>query len=558
MGAAVFLLSACTKALPDNIERAPVTVNLVADGQSHRLTSDSTSVRELLEEAGISLGETDEVSPPLFTPLENDLEITVVRISEKTDTILYDIAFERKIVRNESMDADAAPVILQGGKAGLQEETVRTVYRDGVESESWVTQTTIIEPAQDEIIMIGIGVARGNVTIPGVLAYDSGGAAVILRGLTGFPEQLNTNDSLDGRVFSLSPTGAYLLYTRTTSNVTGFNNSLWIVGTDRNAGPRALGVENVLWADWNPDRISPPQIAYSTANSTGLPPGWEANNDLWVADIGADEELPLQPEQLVEAYPATYGWWGGNYAWSPAGRYVAYSYANEVGLIDTEASDQGDRHVQLQRFTEYNTLLDWVWVPTLGWSPDGNLLAFTEHGGDDPEAMTFDSRVINIENGASGRFVNQAGMWGHLHWAPNGDAEAIARPQDEQIAFLRSNDPVNSLRSSYSLWLMDRDGSNSRQIYPPQGENSQFPREQQFMAWAPDGDYIAFVFNSALFLLDLESQESWRVTQDDATISHPTWAPYGRGLVSEPAIPRRDESSPPDLDELERFLEDPE
>jgi len=529
---ASFALSACVQSLPESVVQGPVTVRLAADDQTHRLTTESATVRELLEEAGITLGELDEVDPPLFTPLEDDLSITVVRVTEETDTVLQSVPFERKIVRNESMDSDAPPIVVQGGKAGLQQETVRIVYRNGLESERWVTEITLIEPAQDEIIMIGIGAAPGNITFSGVLAYVSDGAAVILRGLTAFPEQLNTGGPLDGRVFSLSPTGSHLLYTRISTDTTSFNNSLWVVGTGREAEPRPLEINNVLWADWNPDRISPLQISYTTALSTTLPPGWEANNDLWVGNLPLTEANPFSPEQLVEAYPATYGWWGGNYAWSPAGRYIGYSYANEIGIIDTTFSVNDDRHLPLQRFTEYNTLQDWVWVPTLSWSSDGRFLAFTNHGGDNPEALEFNSWIVDVTNGVSGQIVEQSGMWANLHWAPAQD-ESTSSQANSRIAFLKSNDPLNSLRSSYSLWLVDQDGSNAHQIYPPPGENSQFPREQQFMAWSPTGDEIAFVFDNALYLLNLESQEARRITQDDALTSHPTWAPYGRGIGNE-------------------------
>ncbi|MEZ4592374.1 MAG: hypothetical protein R3D55_14705 [Chloroflexota bacterium] len=60
--------------------------------------------------------------------------------------------------------------------------------------------------------------------------------------------------------------------------------ALWVIGTQRGARPQELGIENVLWADWNPNRLSPYQIAYTTANPVDQPPGWEANNDLWLAD----------------------------------------------------------------------------------------------------------------------------------------------------------------------------------------------------------------------------------------------------------------------------------
>lgn len=548
------LLAACSQSLPESANRGPVTVRLQVDGRDHRLTTDTATVRELLDEAGISLDEADEVTPPLYTPLEEGLEITVVRVKEETETILRNIPFERKIVRNETMNADDPPIILQGGKAGLEEETVRIVYRDGLESERWVTQVTLIEPAQDEIVMIGIGAARGNVAFEGLLAYMSDGTGVILRGLTAFPEQLDTGGPLDGRVFSLSPSGRYLLYTRANAEATSFNNSLWVISTARGARPKPLGVKNVLWAGWNPDRAEIPQIAFTTANATNLPPGWEANNDLWIGDLTIGEESAFDPEQIVEAYPATYGWWGGNYAWSPTGRYLAYSYANEVGVIDTDPAVEGERHIQLKRFTEYNTLLDWVWVPTLSWSPDGRFLAFTMHAGDDPEVMRFDSWVLDVADGTSARFVEQAGMWAHIHWGPNNAPEQQPARQDGPIAFLKSSDPLNSLRSNYTLWMMDQDGSNAHQVYPPAGENSFFPRDQQFMAWGPDGENIAFIFNDALFMLDLEQQEARRITQDDAVSSHPTWAPYGAGLAVDLPVLEPEESATPLPERLKELL----
>jgi Tol biopolymer transport system component len=356
-----------------------------------------------------------------------------------------------------------------------------------------------------------------------------------MRGSTAVPETLNTGDGLDGRVFSLSPTGSHLLYTRVISDDvsfvqnSGFGNSLWVIGTERGAEPRELGVENVLWADWNPNRIDLRQIAYTTADPSDQPPGWEANNDLWLADLFENAGTPFEPEQFIDTYPALNGWWGGNYAWSPDGRMIAYAYANEVGLIDTFAEENAFKRRQLQEFTAYNTLADWVWVPTLSWSPDGRFVAVTNHGGDDDRTMEFNSWVFDIFSSLNQQLIDQTGMWGHLHWVTN--------PNRSHIAFLRTADPVDSLRSNYTLWLMDQDGSNARQIYPPLGENSAFPRDRQFMAWGPSGQDIAFIFDDDLFIINLETAVSGsnqtaatQVTADDTPASHPTWAPYGLGL----------------------------
>jgi resuscitation-promoting factor RpfB len=546
----LLLLPACTQTTPPGVERPPLQVQVIADGESQHVTTEATTVRELLAEVGLILNETDEVVPPLFTPLSEGLTITVVRITESVEVVTHGIPFARKVVRNDTMEADDPPRIVQAGKPGLEERTVRIVYRDGLEAERWETSVAVIEPAQDEIVMVGIGAIRGNLSFAGALAYISSGTAVLLRGSTLFPEQLAVGGALDGRVFSLSPTGGYLLYTRAGANTTTFSNSLWVLSTERGAAPRPLGVNNVLWADWNPARADLLQIAYTTAISTSLPPGWEANNDLWLGDILQSEEAPFTPEQVVESYPAPYGWWGGNYAWSPDGRYVAFSYANEVGLIDLAATEEETRHRSLHNFTEYNTLSDWVWTPTLSWSPDGRFLTFTHHAGDDPNALAFDSWALDVRTGVAGRFVEQTGMWGHLHWATPG------APDDSQIAYLRATNPLDSLRSSYTLWLMDQDGSNGRQIYPPGGENSNFPREARFMAWGPTGRDIAFVFNNALHLFNLDSLEAYRVTQDDATITHPSWAPYGQGITGDLSTTRPQAAPSPPRHTIQDFLPD--
>lgn len=496
-------------------------VTLHADNQSYNLTTQASNVRELLEESGLTTEPTDLIDPPPFTPLQDNLEVTVIRVTESIEIIQQAIPFERKIIRNENMEANAPPLIVQGGQAGLLEITVRIVYHDGLEVERRPTSTTVISEAQDEIVMVGVGAAAGNLNFGGQIAYIGNGQALILRGSTAFPETLATGEGLDGRVFSLSPTGSHLLYSRVVSDTGRFNNSLWVIATTRNAQPRPLDVYNVLWADWNPARIDLLQIAYTTAIPVDTPPGWEANNDLWVGDILQNEAAPFEGEQIVEAYPATYSWWGGNFAWSPAGQHIAYAYADEVGLIDLESPTPNEERLVLHRFVDFDTNAEWVWLPSLTWAANGLYLAFTVHGGQSQDSSDFDLWVADSSGRITARFSQQTGMWGHPHWAVTADGP---------LAFLQATNPLESLRSNYTLWLMDSDGSNRRQIYPAVGENSRFPLDQQFMAWGPTGRDIAFIFNNALYLFNLDSQQAFRVTQDDTQVRRPTWAPYGLAI----------------------------
>lgn len=520
---------ACTTAPPPAAGSTAIQVTLHVDGETHNLTTAAANVRELLGEAGISTAGADEVSPPPFTPLQDGMEVTVVRVEERIEVTEESLPFDRKIVRSAAMDADDPPRIIQGGHAGRQEVTVRVVLRDGVEVDRQRTQVTLVESPQDEIVMVGVGSTPGSLTFPGLIAYLNGSNGVLLRGSTAFPEQMATGGHLDGRVFTLSPTGSHLLYTRVTSDTGRFQNRLFVIATEPGAEPRDLEVENVLWAGWNPASTRPLQIAYSTAEPVDVPPGWQANNDLWVGDLQQNEAAAFRPRQVVETYPATYGWWGGSYAWSPDGRYLAYGYADEVGLIDLAARRESERFIQLYTFTEYDTRADWVWLPTLSWSPDGAILAFSAHSGADSEAMSFDVVASLVEGNVTRRFVEQAGMWSHPHWSPP-DAGAQAGAGGSQIAFLQASNPLDGLRSSYSLWLMDADGSNTRRLYPPPGEMSAFPYEAQFMAWGPSGRDVVFIFDSSLYLLNVDEGSGNRITQDDTVASRPAWAPYGAGI----------------------------
>ena len=100
---------------------------------------------------------------------------------------------------------------------------------------------------------------------------------------------------------------------------------------------------------------------------------------------------------------------------------------------------------------------------------------------------------------------------------------------------------------------MDTDGSNPHQIYPPAGENSNIPRDANAIIWGPNGGDIAFIFNNALTIYNLESETAFPITQDDGRYSHPTWAPYGAGVTASlPATRINDDL--PELDEFDPLL----
>ena len=512
------------------------TFTIRADGSDRPITSSGTTIRQVLDEAEIEVGLNDLVDPPLYEPAVPNSIITIVRINEEIETIERSVPFERRSVRNETMQADDPPIIVQTGKNGLEELTVTITYRDGIETERRVTQVVLIDEPVEEILMIGVDiVAQSNdLAFEGRLAFINGSGAQILNGSGSNVQNITLGGVPDRRVFALSPNGEWLMVTLASDDESSDSfNSLWFVSTRRNSRPKGPISENVLWAGWNPADGADGEIAFSTGVPTNVSPGWEANNDLWLAKLDNGEIISDTLSQIVQPYPAVFGWWGGDYAWSPDGSQIGYSFANEIGTIQATrpASADGDLVLRqtLYTFTEYDTRSDWVWIPPLSWSADGTLLAFSRHAGTEGAAENFETSVLHVPIAQSGtdsslRLKANSGIWSYPFWA------AEVGQNNQAFAWLQATNAQNSLSSSYALWLADEDGSNGRQIFPAEGLSGSFPRERGAVTWsAAEPHRLAFVYDDDLLVYDLQSDTVQQLTDSDGRISHPSWAPYGAG-----------------------------
>lgn len=507
-----------------------------ADGADRPITSNGATIRQVLEDAGVEVGLNDLVDPPLFEPAIPNSIITLVRVSEEIETIERSVPFERRSVRNEAMQADEPPVIVQTGKNGLEELTVTITYQDGIETERRVTRVLLVEEPTEEILMIGVDIVTQNndLQFEGKLAFINGSGAQILNGSGNDVQNINLGGIPDRRVFSLSPNGEWLMVTLTEGeDGSDAFNSLWFVSTRRSGRPIGPITQNVLWAGWNPADGGDGEVAYSTGVPTTVSPGWEANNDLWLAKLDSGSIISDTLSQIIEPYPAVFGWWGGDYAWSPDGSQIGYSFANEIGTIAAERpiSPESDlvRRQTLHTFSEYDTRSDWVWVPPLSWSADGTLLAFSRHAAGESSAEDFEISVLHVPNAQSGTenslsLKPNSGIWSYPFWAMQvGD-------NDQAFAWLQATNVQNSLSSNYALWLADEDGSNSRQIFPAEGLSGSFPRERGAVTWsATEPHRLAFIYDDNLLVYDLQSDTVQQLTDSDGRISHPSWAPYGAG-----------------------------
>ncbi len=502
----------------------PNQIFIEVDGGRQALTTEAITVREALAEAKVELGPLDRVKPDLYAQLEPGLVIVVTRVREEIETKREVIPFQRQTITNEAL-ATGETRVSQLGVNGEDEVSIRVVYENGVEvNRTEVSRVTVIQPAP-EILVVGPQGELPSVPLMGVIAYISNGNAWLMRDSSGSRHPLTTAGDLDGRVFNLSPDGRYLLYTRALTNEINLPlNELWLVSTTIvGEAPITVGLRGILHAEWSPV-ISPSLIAYSTAERSVSPPGWRANNDLWLlnpllsANKGASGTTPgRQTPKPLEVLPSNtqglYPWWGATFVWSGDGTKLAYARADQLGVIELPAGRAISPTITpLVDFIPLKTFSEWVWVPGLSWSPDHQFIAATVHGpplAAEPaeESQVFDLWLIGVNNGIIAKVAEQVGMWASPAWGKSG------------IAFGQAMNPLQSVNSRYSIQLIDRDGSNKRQLFPFREElGVQLPE----LVWSSTGEELLFTYNGNLYLLNNDGTPPKQLTTDGQA-SRPQW-----------------------------------
>lgn len=511
------LLAACAP--------TPKRVVVLADGNRYVLETTTATVQEVLSEQGITLGDHDKVDPPPFSEVGLSTTITVTRVTFKTETTTRPLPFTRQLVRDETYPQNQIRVV-QLGANGTVAITSTITYENGNEIARRESGRRIVTQPKDEILAIGTqGSLRSVALSLGTIVYLAHGNAFVMRQSSGDKRALTTTSDLDGRVFSLSLDGRYLVFSRAADETTGALNSLWIVDTlVLGETPRPLPINDALAAHLAPDARA---LAYSTGEKTSGAPGWKARNDLWLLPLTPGETPAAKTAQPIwlPSMPAPYGWWGAQFAFAPDSRALGYAFPNEIGVIELTgravpiANAPAPRRV-LKKFAPFRSPADWVWVPQVTWSSDSRFVVTTIHAplanpdvaSDDP---TFEVWALARDATVNASLAKQTGMWAKPIWSlPDARGES-------RIAFGVALVPSNSERSRYALVVMDRAGGSKRQIFPP----SQSPDEgltTMQIAWSPDARQLLAVRDNDLWLYDFASTKWSQLTANGAS-AKPQW-----------------------------------
>ncbi|PWB50947.1 MAG: hypothetical protein C3F13_15710 [Anaerolineales bacterium] len=501
-------------------------VIVAADGQQTQITIPSGStVVEALQAAHVELSKLDRVEPPLYSKLSDGINVKVIRVVEELYTKEIHLPFEHQELKNEALP-EGEKRLSQPGENGLSEITYRREIEDGIEVINEPIKTVIIKEAVPEVMMVGTNSSFTALNIPGKIAYLSAGNAWIMEVSTRNRFCAVSTGDLDGRIFTLSRNGTYLLFTRFTDEANQINN-LWMA--DLSANPIRLidlKIRNVVhYAEFSGDSS---QVAYSTAEWREAAPGWQANNDLFTLDIAGENTSGLTEQTVGVNSGGVYGWWGTQYAWSPDQVQFLFAQPDAIGLIDEQSGSQ----TRLLSILPYQTNGDWAWVPGVAWSPDGQVVYTINHilsGGEtNGESQQFDLLGIPLTGGSPISLVEDVGMFAYpvvspvIRTANVYDDESGSNVEQDTfyVAYLQAIDPSVSERSAYWLTVMDRDGSNQKNLFPPQDTTGLEPQQ---VAWSPagvgiGGNYaIAVIYNGNIWIVDAETSAAQQITGDGLT-----------------------------------------
>jgi hypothetical protein len=495
-------------------------VILLVDGDRRVVETQGVTVQDVLNEQNIALGDSDRVDPPPYAEVARSAAITVTRVATKTQIVTQPIPFTRQLVRDESLPSTQMRVV-QLGANGTVQITYAITLENGQETSRRETGRKIVSQPKDEIMAIGTQGSLSTVTLSGSVVYLANGNAWVMRHSNLEKRPLTSSSDLDGRVFSLSADGRYLLFSRGADDKSNGLNTLWLIDTlVLGEAPRAMGVVDALYAQLAPDARS---VVYSTGEKTQGAPGWKAHNDLLLASLIVSDTTPLKTPQVIwkSGIPAPFSWWGTNFALAPDGRAVAYAFANEIGFVELTNRPSSDNPAPLRvlkDFAPFRTHADWIWTPQIAWSPDSRFIVGAVHAPLGNPRVATDDPVFEVWALARDGTVNaplakQVGMWTAPVWSPpNARGES-------QVAFGVALTPSDSERSRYALDLMDRDGGNKNQIFPITNEDGLSVIQ---VAWSPDARQIIAVRDGDLWLYDLASGHWSQLTANGAS-ALPRW-----------------------------------
>ncbi|MGN0463994.1 MAG: ubiquitin-like domain-containing protein [Acutalibacteraceae bacterium] len=129
-------------------------VTITVDGKTKSYNVAVGTVGQALKNAGITLGENDEINVGVNKPVKEGMKIRIKRVSYKTRKETETLSYKTKIIKDSSMYKDQTKVVKQG-KNGVKVVTYKDKYVDGELIKSEVVKTKVKKDAVEKVVKKG-------------------------------------------------------------------------------------------------------------------------------------------------------------------------------------------------------------------------------------------------------------------------------------------------------------------------------------------------------------------------------------------------------------------
>lgn len=155
------------------------TVILNADSTSLTISAIGSTVADVISLAGISLDGDDYVEPALDTAIEDGMEITVYRVTVKTETRKETIKFSTETKQNSDMDTGTSEIEV-AGQNGEKQVEYRVTYINGRETSKEELSSTVTKEPITEVKVVGT--KQGSVELNGVQSANGYSVGQTIKG----------------------------------------------------------------------------------------------------------------------------------------------------------------------------------------------------------------------------------------------------------------------------------------------------------------------------------------------------------------------------------------
>lgn len=140
-------------------------VSIIADGETVQTRSQGSTVADALADAGVALVGLDYSLPGEEVGLLPGMHIRVIRVREEIVTETSPLPYETLYQADSNTELDQTS-LLQSGREGVQENRYRVRYENGFEVGRELEQSTVVEEPQNHIIGYGTQIVLRTVDTP--------------------------------------------------------------------------------------------------------------------------------------------------------------------------------------------------------------------------------------------------------------------------------------------------------------------------------------------------------------------------------------------------------